>query len=66
MMAALTPRARDRSATAKWAPDDHWRGEQARAGDAVEHLLEDAYLVSERRIPFNEYGIFRRYPELDG
>lgn len=25
-----------------------------------------AYLRSERRIPFNEEGIFRRYPELDG
>lgn len=25
-----------------------------------------AYLTSERRIPFNEDGIFRRYPELDG
>ena len=25
-----------------------------------------AYLESERRIPFNEEGIFRRYPELDG
>jgi glutathione S-transferase len=25
-----------------------------------------AYLASERRIPFNEQGIFRRYPELDG
>jgi glutathione S-transferase len=25
-----------------------------------------AYLGSERRIPFNESGIFRRYPELDG
>jgi glutathione S-transferase len=25
-----------------------------------------AYLTSERRIPFNEQGIFRRYPELDG
>ena len=24
-----------------------------------------AYLVSERRIPFNEDGIFRCYPELD-
>ena len=24
-----------------------------------------AYLASERRIPFNEYDIFRRYPELD-
>ena len=25
-----------------------------------------AYLASERRIPFNEMGIFRRYKELDG
>jgi glutathione S-transferase len=25
----------------------------------------DAYLASKRRIPFNEYGIFRHYPELD-
>ncbi|WP_445502045.1 glutathione S-transferase [Microvirga sp. G4-2] len=25
-----------------------------------------AYLVSPRRIPFNEEGIFRHYPELDG
>jgi glutathione S-transferase len=25
-----------------------------------------AYLASDRRIPFNERGIFRRYPELDG
>lgn len=25
-----------------------------------------AYLASNRRIPFNEEGIFRRYPELDG
>jgi glutathione S-transferase len=24
-----------------------------------------AYLASERRIPFSEYGIFRHYPELD-
>ena len=24
-----------------------------------------AYLRSSRRIPFNEDGIFRRYPELD-
>lgn len=24
-----------------------------------------AYLASERRIPFNQEGIFRRYPELD-
>ena len=25
-----------------------------------------AYLASERRLPFNEWGIFRHYPELDG
>jgi glutathione S-transferase len=25
----------------------------------------ETYLNSKRRIPFNEYGIFRRYPELD-
>jgi glutathione S-transferase len=25
-----------------------------------------AYLASERRIPFNEDGIFRHYPDLDG
>lgn len=25
-----------------------------------------AYLASKRRIPFNQYGIFRYYPELDG
>ena len=24
-----------------------------------------AYLASERRLPFNQEGIFRRYPELD-
>lgn len=24
-----------------------------------------AYLASERRLPFNQHGIFRRYPELD-
>jgi glutathione S-transferase len=24
-----------------------------------------AYLASKRRIPFNEDGIFRHYPELD-
>jgi glutathione S-transferase len=23
------------------------------------------YLASDRRIPFNEHGIFRHYPELD-
>ena len=30
------------------------------------HKKLAAYLASERRIPFNEEGIFRHYPELDG
>jgi glutathione S-transferase len=30
------------------------------------HARVSAYLQSDRRIPFNEDGIFRRYPELDG
>lgn len=30
------------------------------------HARIAAYLASERRIAFNEDGIFRRYPELDG
>ena len=30
------------------------------------HKRLAAYLASERRQPFNEQGIFRRYPELDG
>ena len=35
--------------------------------DAVAALPKlKAYLDSPRRIPFNEQGIFRRYPELDG
>jgi glutathione S-transferase len=31
----------------------------------AQHKRVAAYLASERRIPFNEDGIFRRYPELD-
>lgn len=30
------------------------------------HERVAAYLASQRRLPFNEEGIFRRYPELDG
>lgn len=30
------------------------------------HSRITAYLASPRRIPFNDKGIFRRYPELDG
>jgi glutathione S-transferase len=32
---------------------------------AVRPRLAAAYLASERRIPFNQEGIFRHYPELD-
>lgn len=32
----------------------------------AQHRRVAAYLASERRIPFNEEGIFRRYPELAG
>lgn len=32
----------------------------------AQHRRISAYLRSERRIAFNEDGIFRRYPELDG
>jgi glutathione S-transferase len=35
-------------------------GERVRARPRIA-----AYLASPRRIPFNEDGIFRRYPELD-
>ncbi len=31
---------------------------------ALPHVA--AYLESDRRIPFNEHGVFRHYPELDG
>ncbi len=35
--------------------------------DSVAALPElQDYLASDRRLPFNEEGIFRRYPELDG
>jgi glutathione S-transferase len=35
--------------------------------DAVaNHKRVAAYLASERRVPFNEDDLFRRYPELDG
>jgi glutathione S-transferase len=30
------------------------------------HKRLAAYLASERRLPFNQEGIFRHYPELDG
>jgi glutathione S-transferase len=35
-------------------------------GRVAERPNIKAYLSSDRRIPFNESGIFRRYKELDG
>ena len=35
-------------------------------GEVAQHKRLAGYLQSERRIAFNEDGIFRRYPELDG
>ena len=37
----------------------------ALAASVAAHPNVAAYLASERRIPFNELGVFRRYPELD-
>jgi glutathione S-transferase len=37
----------------------------ALASSVAEHPKVAAYLASKRRIPFNESGIFRHYPELD-
>ncbi|WP_206455164.1 glutathione S-transferase [Aurantimonas marina] len=39
---------------------------EALAARVAEHPAVAAYLASERRIAFNEDGIFRHYPELDG
>jgi len=45
-------------------------GDAPRVRDHVERVRSRprvaAYLASERRLAFNEHGIFRRYPELDG
>ena len=35
------------------------------AGAQDAFVLAGTYLASPRRMPFNEDGIFRRYPELD-
>ena len=37
----------------------------ALAASVAAHPKVAAYLASDRRIPFNESGVFRRYPELD-
>jgi glutathione S-transferase len=38
---------------------------EALTKSVAEHKNVAAYLASDRRIPFNESGIFRHYPELD-
>lgn len=38
----------------------------ALAGEVARHPKVAAYLASPRRLSFNENGIFRHYPELDG
>lgn len=52
------------ASTVKWEKK-HPRVAGLRARVAARPRIR-AYLASERRIPFNEMGIFRRYPELDG
>ena len=42
-----------------------WPGLAALRGMVAERPNIAAYLKSKRRIPFNEDGIFRRYPELE-
>lgn len=46
-----------------------WRRKFARCAELEERVADRpriaAYLASDRRIPFNEMGIFRHYPELD-
>jgi glutathione S-transferase len=37
----------------------------ARAASVAARPNVAAYLASKRRIPFNESGVFRHYPELD-
>jgi len=42
-----------------------WTGLAGLAANVAAQPNVAAYLASERRIPFNESGIFRHYPELD-
>ena len=44
----------------------NWPGLLALHAQVRETPSVAAYLASPRRIPFNEHGIFRHYPELDG
>ncbi len=46
--------------------EKHWPGLIALHDRVAARPNIAAYLVSARRIPFNEEGIFRRYAELDG
>jgi glutathione S-transferase len=51
-------------ATARQEAD--WPGLVALCDRVADHPKVAAYLASDRRIPENEMGIFRHYPELDG
>jgi glutathione S-transferase len=46
--------------------ESHWPKVHALHDRVAERPRLAAYLKSARRIPFNESGIFRHYPELDG
>jgi glutathione S-transferase len=47
------------------AAERHYPALAALVASVAAHPKVAAYLASARRIPFNESGIFRRYPELD-
>lgn len=51
-------------ASARLEPD--YPGIVALHGEIAARPNIQAYAASNRRIPFNEHGIFRNYPELDG
>ena len=48
------------------AGEAHWPNIVALRDRVAQRPRIAAYLASRRRIPFNQDGIFRHYPELDG
>ena len=42
-----------------------WGGSRTQSNEVAERPNVAAYLASERRIAFNEHGIFRHYAELE-
>src|SRR6266705_799322 len=57
--------ARNRKSEGRWLVGRDRTYVDLSAFRVVERLRIAAYLKSERRLPFNQEGIFRRYPELD-